>query len=135
MYLVYHPAGSEEPTRFRYQPNKLMSVEREALEKLTSLDFSEFAKKVIAGNSLCRRALLFVFLKREHPTTRFADVDFAWDELQLEFTKGELAKIREVMADQMDGDELAQAQARIDEQIAEAPDDDDEGKVSLPIVA
>lgn len=134
MYLVYSPEGSEEPRRWKYTPRKLMSAEREKLEKLTSRNFSEFTKDVAAGNSLCRRALLFMFLKREHPTTRFEDVDFAWDELTLEYSKGELEQLRASVAEALSGDQAAIALAKLDEQIAEAYEDpDDEGKAQLPI--
>ncbi|MFG2276975.1 hypothetical protein ACGFNY_45370 [Streptomyces chartreusis] len=134
MYLTYKPEGSEEPTRWKYDPRKLMSAEREKLERLTDRNYSEFTKDVVSGNSLCRRALLFVYLKRQHPTTRFEDVDFAWDELSLEYTKAELITIRETVAESASGEKAAVALAKLDEQIAEAPEDpDDEGKAQLPI--
>ncbi|MGC9538498.1 hypothetical protein [Streptomyces sp. UG1] len=134
MYLVYKPGGSEEPKRWKYNPRKLMSAEREKLERLTDRNYSEFTKDVVAGNSLCRRALLFVYLKRDHPTTRFEDVDFAWDELTLEYSKGELVEIRAQVAETVTGEKAATVLAKLDEQIAEAYEDpDDEGKAKLPV--
>lgn len=134
MYLVYKPEGSEEPKRWKYQPKKLMSAEREKLERLTDRNYSEFTKDVVAGNALCRRALLFVFLKREHPTTRFEDVDFAWDELTLEYSKGELRLIRAEVSESVSGEKAAAVLGKLDEQIAEAYEDpDDEGKAELPV--
>lgn len=132
MYLVYHPEGSDEPTRWRYDPRKLMSAEREKIESLTGKDFSDFTKAVVNGNSRCRRALLFVFLKRDHPTTRFEDVDFAWDELKLEHSKQELQLIRAEVANNLSGDQLTAALEQLDAEIAEAPVDE-EGKAQLPI--
>lgn len=135
MYLVYQPEGQDEPTRWWYDPAKLMSVERETIEKLTGEDFSDFTKKAMNGNSLCRRALLFVFLKRQHPTLKFADVDYAWDELKLEFSKPELRDIREKLPTKFSGDELVEMQATFDQQIDEAPDSPEgSGKVRPPIV-
>lgn len=134
MYLVYKPEGSEEPKRWKYQPKKLMSAEREKLERLTDRNYSEFTQDVVAGNSLCRRALLFVYLKREHPTTRFEDVDFAWDELTLEYSKGELLMIRAEVSEAVSGEKAAAVLGKLDEQIAEAYEDpDDEGKAELPV--
>lgn len=134
MYLVYKPEGSEEPKRWKYQPKKLMSAEREKLERLTDRNYSEFTKDVVAGNALCRRALLFVFLKREHPTVRFEDVDFAWDELTLEYSKGELRLIRAEVSESVSGEKAAAVLGKLDEQIAEAYEDpDDEGKAELPV--
>lgn len=134
MYLVYSPEGSEEPQRWRYQPKKLMSVERELLERLTSKNFSEFTVDVQKGNSRCRRALLFIYLKRQHPGLKFDDVDFAWDELTLEHSKGELLRMREELADSVPADQLDAVRAKLDEEIAEAFEDPaEEGKAELPI--
>ncbi|MEU4150831.1 hypothetical protein [Streptomyces sp. NPDC026659] len=134
MYLVYQPEGSEEPKRFKYNPRKLMSPEREMLERKTGKDFSDFTSAVLSGNSLCRRALLYMFLKREHPTIRWDDVDFAWDELRLEYSKQELTQMREAVSENTTGDERAATLAQLDEQIATAIDEsEEEGKASLPI--
>jgi hypothetical protein len=93
MFLIYSPADGDVQ-RLKYLPNKLMSAEREVLERKTDRDFSAFTKAVLSGNSLCRRALLWVLLKRAHPTLKLEDVDFAWDELKLEYSKQELHKMR-----------------------------------------
>lgn len=135
MFLVYKPEGSQEATRWRYNPRKMMSAERENIERLTGRNWSEFTKEVVAGSSLCRRALLFTFLKRDHPSAvKFDDVDFAWDELSLEYSKGELVQLRQAAADAASGEQRAAILAKLDEQIAEAVEDpDDEGKASLPV--
>lgn len=134
MYLVYQPEGDEQPQRWKYNPRKLMSAERELLERKTGKNFTEFTKDVVAGSSVCRRALLYVFLKRAHAKLRYEDVDFAWDELRLEYSKGELQQIRDEVADALSGDQAAAALAKLDEQIADAFDDtENEGKASLPI--
>ncbi|MFF5759680.1 hypothetical protein ACFY7A_30130 [Streptomyces longwoodensis] len=135
MYLVYQPEGSDEPQRWRYNPRKIMSAERENIERLTGRTWTEFTKDVVQGSSLCRRALLFTFLKRDHPgALKFDDVDFAWDELSLEYSKGELAQLREAAADAAPAEQRAAILARLDEQIAEAFEDpDEEGKAQPPI--
>ncbi|MFE2243913.1 hypothetical protein ACFXCU_30940 [Streptomyces virginiae] len=136
MYLVYQPDGSDEPKRWAYNPRRIMSAEREKIEKLTGRDWSDFTQAVMKGNSLCRRALLFVFLKREHPTTRFEDVDFAWEELRLEHTRGELLLIREQVAENAPPEQRDTILASLDEDIASAEDDpEEEGKAQLPVVA
>lgn len=134
MYLVYQPEGSEEPQRWKYQPKKLMSAERETIERLTGQNFTEFTVAVQKGNSRCRRALLYVYLKREHPTLKFDDVDFAWDELTLEHSKGELLLMREQLPDNVPPEQLDAVRAKLDEEIAAAYEDpDEEGKAQLPI--
>ncbi|MET9965456.1 hypothetical protein ABZZ80_05895 [Streptomyces sp. NPDC006356] len=134
MYLVYKPEGSDEPKRWKYQPKKLMSAEREMLERRTGLNFTEFTQAVVKGNSLCRRALLFMYLKREHPGIKWDDVDFAWDELTLEHSKGELMEMRKSVEDTVPAHLRESVLAKLDGEIAEAYDDpDDEGKAQLPI--
>ncbi|MFM9594039.1 hypothetical protein ACKI16_24190 [Streptomyces scabiei] len=126
MKVTYSPEDGE-PQVFKYNPNALMSAEREALEKVTGQSFNQFAMGVLRGNARCRRALLHVLLKRQHPTLRFDDVDFAWDELTVEMTKGEIelavAKLREKGGDE----ELIEGMLK---QLPDAPED--EGKARLP---
>jgi hypothetical protein len=134
VYLVYKPEGSEEPQRWRYNPKKLLTPEREDIERRTGYDFAEFTTRVLKGNSLCRRALLYVFLRREHAKVRYEDVVFAWDELTLEHSKGELLLMREKVAETVPADQLAAVLEKLDEEIDEAFEDpDEEGKASLPI--
>lgn len=134
MYLVYHPEGDAEEQRWDYNPRKLRATEREMLERTTGENFSEFTGKVLQGNSLCRRALLFLFLRRQHPRVKFDDVDFAWDELKLEYSRQELQQMREHAADSLSGDQRAAALAKLDSEIESAYDDaESEGKAQLPI--
>lgn len=134
MYLVYKPEGQAEPTRWRYNPRKLMSVEREDLERRTGKNFTDFTSAVLQGNSLCRRALLYTFLRRDHPKTRFDDVDFAWDELTLEYSRQELIDMREKVSESTHGAERAAALEALDKDIEDAWDDTEaEGKAGLPI--
>jgi hypothetical protein len=131
VYLVYEPDGAEEPQRFQYKPQKLMSAEREALERRSRLDFADFTKGVLNGNAVCRRALLWVMLKRQHPTTKYEDVDFAWDELRLEYSKQEY----ELMRDQLieNGNADPEQIDQINREIATAIDEESEGKALPPI--
>lgn len=134
MFLVYQPEGQPEPTRWRYDPRKLMSVEREDLERRTGRNFATFTTDVLQGNSLCRRALLFTFLRREHPKTRFEDVEFLWDELTLEYSRQEWEQMRKNVLESQHGDELAASLAMIDKSMEDAFDDTEAtGKALLPI--
>ncbi|MEU9285963.1 hypothetical protein AB0D57_14865 [Streptomyces sp. NPDC048275] len=126
MKVTYTPEDNEEQV-FNYNPNKLMSAEREALEKRTGMSFNDFAMGVLRGNALCRRALLHVLLKRQHPTLRFDDVDFCWDEFKVEMTKGEIELAVERLREKK-GDE-----ALIDGMLKDFDDaPEDEGKARLP---
>lgn len=134
LYLTYAPEGSQEPKRWRYDPRKLMSAERETLERVTDRNFAQFTTDVLQGNALCRRALLWVLLKREHPTLRFADVDFAWDEVKLEFSRQEWLLQLQRLEDSLAGPELVAARAQIEGELVDAIDEEEEsGKARLPI--
>lgn len=136
MYLVYQPEGSDEPTRWAYNPRKLMSAEREAIERRTGLTFAEFTQAVVKGSSQARRALLFVMLKRDHPTTKYDDVDFAWDELRLEYSKQEYEQLLENAGNELTGETREQVLAKLREEQETAVDDpEQEGKVQPPVVA
>ncbi len=130
MYLSYHPEGSEQPTIFKYEPKRLMSAEREMLEKRTGLTYEKFHQNLLEGSSTCRRALLFMFLKRTAPGTRYEDVDFAWGECDLGLYKHEIeefiAKVPETNG--LSESEKERALAELNDQLAEAPEDDDSGK-------
>lgn len=133
MFLVYTPGEGDEQ-RWQYQPRKLMSVEREAIERATDRNFTQFTTDVLGGNSRCRRVLLWTFMRREHRSLRLEDVDFAWDELRLEYSRQELQQMRSQLADRFAGSELDAAQAKLDEEIATAYDDvESEGKALLPV--
>lgn len=133
MYLVYIPDGEDEQ-RWEYRPTKLKATEREMLEKRTERNFSQFTADVLEGSALCRRALLFLFLRREHPRVRWDDVDFAWDEIRLEMSRQELLKVRDKAEENMAGNERDLALAELDRQIEDAYDDGGEaGKAQLPI--
>lgn len=135
MYVIYQPEGQEEPTRFKFDPRKLMSPEMEKLESLTGLDYGDIVEKVQARSAKCRRALLFVLLKREHPVLKYEDVTFAAGELKIEYSRQELLAWQEHFRETMTGAELAANLARIDKDLESAPDDpDQEGKAALPIV-
>lgn len=132
MYLVYQPEGADEQ-RWEYNPRKLKATEREMLEKRTERNFSQFTQDCLQGNSLCRRALLFLFLRREHPRIRWDDVDFMWDELRLEYSRGELSQMRDQVAEQATGGDREAMLAKLDEEIEQAHDEAAEGKAQLPI--
>lgn len=126
MKVTYSPEDGDEQV-FDYNPNKLLSAEREALEKRTGRAFREFAQGVLKGDALCRRALLHVLLKRQHPTIAFDDVDFCWDELTIEMTKGEITLAVEKLREKNGDEDIIEGMLK---GYDEAPDD--EGKARLP---
>lgn len=133
MFLTYQPEGSDEPQRWRYDPKKLMSPEQEALERYSGKDFTEFTQLVLKGNARCRRALLWVFLKRDHPGVKFDDVSFVWDELDLQYSKSELAEMRDNALKACPPAEAERIREYYDGEIATAYEDDEGKAAGLPI--
>lgn len=87
--LVYTPDGQQQQ-RWEFQLGKLRCQETEAIERRTGMAYgSEFKENLLKGQVLARRALLWTMLRREHHSLRFENVDFADDELLLEFDRGE----------------------------------------------
>lgn len=125
MRLVYQPEGSPEPQRWEISLGKFRSLEVEQIERLTGMDYgNEFKARLMKGNALARRALLFILLRRQHPTTKFMDVDFADDELQLEMDLEELRETRKVVetSPAITEQERPMVLAALDQQIAEEGD-------------
>lgn len=133
MFLILQREDETEPKRWRYDAKKLMSAEREMLERRTERAFDEFQQDVIKGSTICRRALLFMFLKRDHPGVKYEDVDFAWDELKLEFSKPEYAEMIAQVSENLNGAERDAAMNSLAKEMETAYEDADEsGKAPSP---
>jgi len=133
MFLVYKPSDGDEQ-RLKYNPNKMLSPEMEAIERATGRGWSEFSTAVVEGNALCRRALLWVMLKRQHPTLKFADVSFTWEEVSLEYSRQEYEAMIEHVRTTGSGDDQANAIDRFEAAMVDAIDEEEEaGKARLPI--
>ncbi len=87
MKLTYHPEGASEPTVWEFTLGKLRVKETKAIEAATKMAYgSEFKVALLKGNTTARQAMLWHFLKKQHPGQfkHLDDVDFADDELTLE---------------------------------------------------
>lgn len=92
MILIYRPEGQEE-RRWTFQPGRLKVADMEAIQKRTGMPYgTEFKAKLLQGDVVARRALLWLMLRRDHPITRWEEVDFYDDELTLERDRDELAE-------------------------------------------
>lgn len=142
MIINYQPTGDSEPQIYQWDPQKLLNAEMEAIERVTGYNFSEFTARVLQGNAKCRRAALWVMLKRQHPTMKFDDVKFTWNELKFEFSHAEYDQLIEQAHDRTDltAAELDAVVEKLRAEQAEAYDAGDdgalgetEGKARLPI--
>lgn len=94
MFFVYKPEGVE-PLRWEFEPQKLMSPESEAIEKLTRMTFTEWLDAVARNSVTAIHALLYVLLKRKEPTLAYADVQFSMSEIAFEYDDDEKKTIRD----------------------------------------
>ncbi|SCL43154.1 hypothetical protein GA0074692_6737 [Micromonospora pallida] len=127
MYLVYAPEGGEEQ-RWEYKPGRLRVMEMEAIDRHTGLAYgSDFKVALLKGQTSARRALLWTFLRRQHPTLKYSDVDFYDDELRLERTKSEVEAAITELENVPDGDlspeDRMAALMVLRQQLAKAPED------------
>lgn len=98
MFLTYTPEG-QEAQRFHYEPGKLRVSEAEAIEDRCGMAYGgDFKIALLKGNMRARRALLWTFLRRQHPNYRYEDVDFADSEVTLELDRAEVEAELEALA-------------------------------------
>lgn len=124
MFLRYNPEDGE-PREWMYKPAKLMCDEAEALEKCTQWTLEEFTMNLQRGSTLARRALLWVFLRRDHASLRVENVKFRVGEVEVQMDRAELAAMRSQI-EQIDfSDQTVRNAAlqQIDDQILTAPED------------
>lgn len=142
MLLIYRPEGADE-RRWTFSPDKLLSSEAEAIEKVTGLTYEEFGQALIKGSMTARRALLWVHLKREEPTLRHSQIDVPVGAVGIDYEPHELQAIRDRLADSRDlsDEDKETALVQLDELLvgesAQAPkapvsDDDSNGSGSSP---
>lgn len=91
MRFVYKPEGAE-PKSWEFNPNKLMNVEAETIEKHTGMTFGDWTQKVRGGSILAIHGLLYVMLKRSTPTLRWDDVQFCIDDIDFEIDDDDAEK-------------------------------------------
>ncbi len=91
MQFVYKPEGAE-PRRWDFNPAKLMSPEVEAIERHTALAFGEWINQVGRGSFVAIHGLLYVLLKRTHPTLKWDEVQFCMEDIDFEMNAEERAE-------------------------------------------
>jgi hypothetical protein len=108
---------------FSFKPNKLLSVEAEAIEDATDWTFEEFGRKFMSGSMKAKRAALWILLRREFAGLKFRDLSFTPEEVAVDFDDEETAALRQALADDpdLDDEERAEILAVLGE-----PDDDED---------
>lgn len=110
MKFVYKPEGAE-PRVWDFDPTRLMSPEVEAVERHTGLTFHEWIVAVGSGSFLAIHGLLYVMLKRTHPTLKWDEVQFCMADLDFQMDDDEIANIVTTLRAKQDGDGLTEAEA------------------------
>lgn len=122
MQFVYKPEGAD-PKAWEFRPEKLMSPEAEAIERLTKMTFGEWTRAVRGGSMLALHGLLYVMLKREYPTLKWDEVQFSLSEVDFELTDEETAELRtELEAKDAAGELNADEREFLEQLRAETPE-------------
>lgn len=124
MKISYTPEGGER-REWTYKPNKMLSIDAEAIERVTGWTFQEFGEKFMAGSALAQHALLWILLRKDNRGLKFSEVRFAMDEFDMDFDAEERAAMREVLENdgaELDDDERAQLEKYLAEEEIEVAD-------------
>lgn len=81
--LIYKPQGNE-PKSWPVEPDKMLSPEVMAIERLTQMTFAEWGDALGRGSITALHALLFVLLKREMPVLKPSDLSFSMDDIDIQ---------------------------------------------------
>lgn len=139
MRILYTPADGEK-REWPFEPQKMLSIEAEAIETVTGWTFNEFGEKFVAGSTKAQHAVLWVLLRRENRGLKYGQVQFRMDELDVAFDPDELDAMREALenpevelpADQREAMETYLAAQLVDGAPEEAGDDEDPPGESSP---
>jgi hypothetical protein len=107
MILRYRPDDGP-PVEFEFLPGELETPESEAVEAVGGDSwgtFEEWGALFFRGSQKARRAALWVFLRRQNPRLKFSDLTFRTEQVDVDYSAIERARIIEVMLANPDLDE------------------------------
>lgn len=94
---------------YEFKPRLLPNSDAEMIERLTGQTYQSFVQAATSGSAKARRALVFLFEKRVHPTLKWETFDFPYGAVEVEYDRDELAAAREAVEDDGSVDEDAKA--------------------------
>lgn len=126
MKLIYTPENGAR-AEWTFKLGRLLNVEAEEIEKRTGMTFTAWKAAVQSGSMLAMHALLFVLLRRDQPRLAWDQVQFADEDVELEYDLDETIALRDSLKAQLEGDTLdpdavagvRNLVAALDEEIAE----------------
>lgn len=92
MIIKYAPTGGTEIV-WDFHPDQLSSLEAELLEDATGYSLDEFDERLLKGRVKCKRAVLWLRLRHDHPKLRFDEVEFTVGELTMSFDREEKTRL------------------------------------------
>jgi hypothetical protein len=120
MIVTFTPTEGDSRV-YEFKPRQMPNSEAEQIEALTGKNYAEAVSLVQSGHALARRALVYVFEKRVHPTLSWKTFDFPYGAVEVEFDRDEFAAMSAAVASDSSLDETARAEALA--QIAELAED------------
>lgn len=118
MKFTYTPEGAE-PEVWPFKPNKLMSPEAEAIERVTGMSFGVWREAIFEESMLAIRALLWIMLKRQNPTLSFDDVQFCIDDVSIDLDDDDKAEAKAMLLEKATRGPLTDEEAEQLEQLAD----------------
>lgn len=112
MRFVYKPEGAD-PRKWDFDPYKLMSPEVEVIERNTGYAFGEWVDQVGRGSFTAIHGLLFVLLKRGHPTLKWDEVQFCMADIDFEMDDEEKVATRQKLEEKAQNGPLTEAEAEV----------------------
>lgn len=91
MWVTYKPDGSE-PREWWVNLAQIGDSEAESIEARAGMDWTEWQKRLLAGNRRARRALLWTLERRTHHTLRYEDVHFTDENFLVELDAQEIGR-------------------------------------------
>lgn len=119
MKFVYKPEGADR-REWDFDPNRILNVEAEAIERETGLTWAEVTEQLGKGSIRAIHGVLWVLLKRSTPTLKYADVQFRLDEIDFEVDEADAAAILAVLDAKMaGGEELTPSERAVYDRLVE----------------
>lgn len=114
------PEGAEQAREWEFDPNRVRQSDAEMIEKRSGQSWTKWVEAIQAGSAHARKVLLWHLLRKELHTLRLEDTpDFYMGELEIDYSLGDLQKLRQQVADSSMGDaEKANMLERLDLEIA-----------------
>lgn len=129
MIVTFVPDEGDKQT-WTFKPDRLLTTEAEAVERVTGQTYSEFGASLMNGGVTARRALVWIMRKRNgEPGVAFRDVDFPIGALSLELDDEEKALVRDAVTNDhtMSDEDKATAIA----ELGDLPDPKEAGSLTV----